>query len=407
MGGFSKLFRRRDRGGEGEGTAEAGPSSSSSSSSNEQAMSGLSCSTDVPAPSETPFLDAGGLSAPSESPYSHLDVTAVPSKMDNVGNFTGSWKDEYDAIQRRLEDAGEPARDQDIRFEMLKSRITDADVRGTALEAMLRENEPDARVMRLFTAPEWFFKKPGTPYTKDEMAEIHGKFQMLSADHPDMLMVPGSTVFRVAGEGQWYDKSDEARLKMGNTAAAFMAGRKVHEVQKHALAGDTDGYGRGSDLVTNSQGSDIKDKQVGDVEKKPNREYLRGRKSKPDSSLFDAGGRSFALEICGDHGDYRAADQAGAQGGVDAHILVSHGAQMHRNAAASKDQGLFVHNDGSDTEESTPAASVATATGRTRDRSQPYERGQLEVKSGTQGREAETDGHLGTFPFPKPSERLS
>lgn len=277
---------------------------------------------------------AARAAGPDTRPYSHLDVTTALMKTDINGNFVDQSKEEYDATKLKLEsDAeGRPVRDQDVRFEMLRSRIEAADAARAASQADLSETDDAARVMGMFVAPEWVLGKNNT---KEDMDEYVGRFSALSANHPDMLMVPGTSV--------WQERRDKGRFTKENvlhsSADAYFGGEHVHRTNKMNIGFDENGVEH-----------QFKDEAQSDQRAKKwwNKadEHQAGAAS---SGLFQAGGRNFALDICADHGDGSVAAKEymanGGGRGVDAHILTSHSAQLKENSTVVKDGGHFVHSD--------------------------------------------------------------
>ncbi len=297
--------------------------------------------------------------------YSDASVFSAGSMMDDEGNFAGPSLASHDAIKAELEEAGVASAERDIRVAMLTGKVADAWARKNAEQARLTEGNPDraVHVIGVFTAPEWFFKNPGTPFSKDDKDYIVETFRAMSEQYTEMLIVPGTIVWTEGGGG-WFAK----RRKMYAHAPVLLNGHLVKMHQKMLNAADTQGY-FGS-TRNDSQDSNTYKKVAGGAGKSQNemptgkaeRAYFRGQAQRTndihgervdsDSSLFNVGNLNVSLEICGDHsssGRAKAEKAALGDGYPGAHIqiVVSHGAAFTKIKSVLRPGGVAIANDGS------------------------------------------------------------
>ena len=243
-------------------------------------------------------------------------VYSVGMLLNNDGSFAGATAEEYKELKDKQFKDGK-ASEMDGRLALLKTKLDQA-------YAEFKQNpDHDDKVLGVFTAPEWLFKNPGVPFTQDEMIAIQDKCLDYSAACPDMLIVPGSTV--------WTEGSGDT-LKLRNTAFAFFNGKLAHETHKRSIAFDETGYEKEGQTDMKSA-------------------WNRAKQANQDSSLFMVGNRLLALEICADHGDIRAQknqlDTYGSGVGTDIHIVVSKGASLSANGTTLKHGGVGIGNDAS------------------------------------------------------------
>jgi hypothetical protein len=278
--------------------------------------------------------------------YGHVAVYSAGAMVDNTGRFVAGSATDYEAVRAQPTTAGTTPTELDIRVRMLtdKIRAAHADFESR------RASDPNARdAIALFTAPEWYFKRPGTPFTEADKQQIFHTVRSLSAQHPGMLIVPGSVVW---GTG----RGDGAELR--STTMAVMNGSRLHEQNKRKDAFDTDGYFPDDDEAA---GDDT-------IEQRRYAEWERGgglrtgadagrnpREMPPNidgqPAAFQVGSLTFALEICADNVNGRALWDFGQgrfpqQHPADVHILVSAGASPMPSKAVLREGGIAVGNDG-------------------------------------------------------------
>ncbi len=293
---------------------------------------------------------------PTEN-YQNISVGMFSPAMDNSGAFVGSeMKRREKAERQRLQGGNWFTR----RF---KPRPSEVDVRVNLLApAMQRAYAPiqaasaAGQTLAIFMAPEWYFKRPKTPYTEADKDLIIQKLRALSAGYPNMLIIPGSIVWRGVVGGQMVIK---------NTAPVIMNGNLLRVHDKNVNAGDTDSY-RAEAAA----------------------EYERGKGT--DSNFFNIGNVKFAIEICGDHSssararnEYVAHPPPGTENGVDVHILISHGAPFQAPKNLARQGGFALQSDASphgvgtdlghgEKPLSIGASKLATATGAQKQAARKY-----------------------------------
>ena len=248
--------------------------------------------------------------------YTHMDVYGYASSMDNEGNFTGDSAEERKRVRKANKSGIFKTKPGELktRILMLEEKILEAYRTMTS-----KKDETDGQVLGVFTAPEWFFKRPGKPFSASDKETMEGAFKALSDKCPEMMLIPGSIMW-AAGSG--------SKARMHNTAMVFLNGAKIKEHNKHGNMGDTDGY------------SENKKKA-----------YEKASEEDETDTKFNVGNLSMSLEICGDHSsDSRARkeDASGktASGGVDVQIIISHGAGYSAGGKAIREGGIVVSNDG-------------------------------------------------------------
>lgn len=282
--------------------------------------------------------------------YTDLAVFSAGSMTDNSGAFVGASADEYAATKQQLLDEGKAATDADIRIAMLAAKVREAYQRMQEEQENLTEEDDDAQAIGLFTAQEWFFKRPGTPFRESDKQKIVNAFLSLSSECTDMLIVPGSIVWS-QGRG------DNTRLR--NTAVAMMNGQLLKQTNKRSYGFDYDGYVR-RDANTGRGVRADKDRRMGDWQRGGGIDIAKGDptgefgiSAAGDSTQFEVGNLTFSLEICADHGAKRALQDmnhrnAFPNGGAHVQVLVSHGAELTPYGSVLREGGIGVSNDGSD-----------------------------------------------------------
>lgn len=355
--------------------------------------------------------------------YTHLDVTTVNPKIASDGAFVAEWGEEARRVMADLDAKGLPANEVDARIKMLETRLAEAYARAKSIEEGLLDAGTSVKVMGLFTAPEWFFKNPGTPFTVEDRDKVYESFKNLSAQYQDMVIMPGTIVWRDKGSGKFRSLLPGGReATMANTSPVMLNGELVDESNKWLNAGDTEGY---DDAVAMEK--EMPEKYGGKLPKKStanqrNIEYGRGRGKQSmegevattsvegDSTFFEAGGVSFSREICGDHSSGRRArsDLGAQERPADVHVLLSHGAAYNPRGAPVGQGGIGVHNNAQDGsldpvggQQMDSQGAVYTATSDTTEHPfvtqvpafRELERGKMETAESAQG----GTSHLGTY----------
>ena len=283
-------------------------------------------------------LAAGGI----PHNFSDLSVFSTGSMIAESGAFMGESEQEYLAVKARLQEENKASSEADIRIAMLTAKIQEAYAKLNQESARLG---PTKQIVGLFTAPEWYFKQPGTPFRESDKLKIGNAFQSLSASCQNMVIVPGSVVWR-KGRG------DTAELR--NTAMAFMNGSKLHEINKRQEGFDTRGYYRRDENKDRDAAKRMQEwKRGGGVD------AVKGGPTGPEGisvqdapSLFDVGSLTFSLEICADHGAKRALMDMTKRGvkpqGAHVQVLISHGAELMETGSVLRDGGIAVSTDATD-----------------------------------------------------------
>lgn len=87
----------------------------------------------------------------------------------------------------------------DARISSLRAALTAAEKKLNDEDAARGQKtpEPPERELRIFAAPEWFFRKANTgiPYTPKQMQELVNQLQKLSGEFPRWLLFPGTIWF--------------------------------------------------------------------------------------------------------------------------------------------------------------------------------------------------------------------
>ena len=295
-------------------------------------------------------LQRNGLT-PIQRNYSHLSVTSAGATLANSGAFLGASAGEYKEAQKRLGKARQPSSEADIRFEMLLPKIEEAweKLKNEQKKLTLASLNGGGRPLALgvFTAPEWFFKRPHSPFSAAEKNAIIDRFQNLSKRLPDLLLTPGTIM--------WLEAQDDLPV-LRNTGFAVLNGHLLKVLNKSENAGDTEGYFA---IPGDKSTADLPSRQVAEEA------YARGSGPRigqhgghtgaiqGDSSHFDVGTLRVSLEICGDHANIARAKSdvkvgQGPSSGVDLQILIAHGGQYARGSDVTRPGGVFVFNDAGD-----------------------------------------------------------
>ncbi|MCZ4101416.1 toxin glutamine deamidase domain-containing protein [Streptomyces sp. H39-C1] len=273
--------------------------------------------------------------------YRRVAVYSAGAMTERDGTFLGESRTDYEAARQELPGS---AREADIRVRMLETRIREAHA------DFVRKQEahpPGEDLLGLFTAPEWFFKRPEIPFTLGEKEMIITSMLNLSAELPGLLIVPGSTVWSepgtpgsVATDGQVF--RGDTTFKAGTSAV--LNGRLVHETTKKSEGMDVTGYTPDRD-TRRTMGPDraaVAQKRGEDFA----HDFNRAGSGVTDTAAFTVGNRTITVEICLDHAKNRAFDELSAAPKADLQIVVSHGAALTRSALRAG--GIAVHNDASD-----------------------------------------------------------
>lgn len=250
---------------------------------------------------------------PIKGPYKRIEPLSTQLQFDNEGNTVGASEAQRKAIEAQRRDRGLPEDELACRIELVDRRIRGA----YAVRAARDLADPTGRkdVLSVFTAPEWTFKMPKKPLTRKQRDQIVEHYRKLSRQHRKMLIIPGTIV---------YNAGDDLNPRIRAEAIVVYEGKVVKTTRKRKEGFDTDGYSRADGQPVNSA----------DFEGAP----------ESDSSVFEFKGFKFALEICADHGDRRAREEAGEYG-VDVQILVSDGASVLASALAAHQGGIVITND--------------------------------------------------------------
>lgn len=238
--------------------------------------------------------------------------------LDNDGNFIEESKQAYDKKKSTLETPGDEIA---IRLALLEDELRLAHAK------LEQKSGFGKQTIGLFTMPEWAFKQPGTPFSEQEKLRIQAACLAFSEKYPNMLLVPGSTVWTKKG----YD-GPELRA----TASVFFNGELIHETHKQNMIGDASGY-----LEEGSNKRQMENKWRG--------AWDRAAEKHQDSCFFRLGNRLLALEICGDH--MRASKEHHSSSTLtedaDIHILVAKGMGFSSHHVNLREGGIGVANDAS------------------------------------------------------------
>lgn len=313
--------------------------------------------------------------------YSHLDVTSAGAEIDNSGAFVGLSAEEYRAAKKRLRKQGKGFKEAAVRVEMLARKVDGAWQR---LQLEQAQQPAGSQVLGVFTAPEWFFKKPDNPFSAEDKDRIIEAFRSLSEQYTQLVLVPGTIVWS-EGEGD--------NRKIRNTAFVTLNGHLVKIIDKAKNLGDTDSYFR---VERDPSTHDLPSKGEVDAAWQRDRTPAVKNSVPDDPSVFDIGNVRFSVEICGDFGRAKADQVAGRApaSGVDVQILVSHSAYLMSGLLITKPGAIAIHND------AVPDR-VRGARRETRISPLPGSRAAAPtVKTIGQGDTSIDDFHLGSVPLP-------
>ncbi|HEY8376467.1 MAG TPA: hypothetical protein VIK91_08260, partial [Nannocystis sp.] len=249
--------------------------------------------------------------------YSRIEPLSTRLVIHPHGDLLGASEAQRKKIEAERRLRGMPEDDLACRIDLIDRRILGAyavrAARDTdARERAKREGVPNERekVLSVFTAPEWTFKMPKKPLTKRQRDMVVDHYCKLSKGLKGMLIIPGSIV---------YNAGDERNPRIRNDAIAVFEGKVVKTVRKKHWGGDARGYAG------------------------MRQSHFEGA-GEQDSCIFELEGLKFALEICADHVNRRAREEAGGYG-VDVHIVVSDGVTVGKPGLAAHKGGIVIYND--------------------------------------------------------------
>ncbi|MEU8349390.1 hypothetical protein [Streptomyces sp. NPDC048845] len=256
--------------------------------------------------------------------YRNLAVYQAGAMLSEAGAFTGASADERRQVVATMQQT--VTKEADVRIAMMRAKITEA-------HRQFRAQGAGADTVGLFTAPEWYFKRPGTAFSRADKDHIVNEMLKLSAASPGMLIVPGSIV---------WGESSAAGTVLRNGAVAVMNGRIVHETTKRNESADVSGYHPSPEEAARNKRAD---RGLG-ARLKTN--FERAGEAATDSSTFTMGNLTVSLEICLDHDKKRALEDWKNRGGPRPHlqILVSAGSRLGK--AVVRNQGVGTSNDALD-----------------------------------------------------------
>jgi hypothetical protein len=155
-----------------------------------------------------------------------------------------------------------------------------------------------SEVLLVYLGPEWYFRRPDRPYTREERDHAMSIFAAASKLYPGMLIMPGTLISA--------DYAAGAFDKLTNTGFAVYDGRIVKQIDKSQDAGDTTGLVGGQAF---------------------------GGAPAGQSSIFSVENLRIAMDICADHDTARTLKELQSTHGVDA-LSAGHGVDIHLVAAA-------------------------------------------------------------------------
>ena len=195
--------------------------------------------------------------------------------------------------------------------------------------------DPD-EVVLVYVGPEWFFRRPDRPYTREERDHVVKTITAASRMYPDLVLMPGTIISAYVDE-------EVGAKELTNTAPVALNGKLLTTVDKSDDAGDTAG------LV-------------------PAALFSAEARKREGSSFFDVGNLRFAIDICVDHQHKRARkelqrdegeDVLSTGGGADVHIVTGAGQSPERDKLAARVGGLAI---GADAQGSGGTAAVREIT---------------------------------------------
>jgi hypothetical protein len=280
-----------------------------------------------------------------DNDYTHLSSYGVSSKIGYTG-YEGQTEQDFQDTKQQMDAGGRNTSRLEVILQMLTDKVEEAKLH------MLANPDPGGeKTLAVLTAPEWFFMKPGQPFSATDKQTIVTKVKALSASAPNMVIIPGSIL--------WSGTNDADQKMLKNTAFSVMNGQLLHEVDKYAEGLDTKPY------VARQQSEVDPTRTVADTEdaKRKNNQWTAGggrvnedrdedqAQNQDQSSIFAVGALSFSVEICADHNSKRAKMEMEsknvdvATNGVHVQIIVSAGANPNESNRATKVGGIAISND--------------------------------------------------------------
>ncbi|MCC6620521.1 MAG: hypothetical protein IT385_04660 [Deltaproteobacteria bacterium] len=259
-----------------------------------------------------------------------MHVSNANMRIGLDGKFEGRTADEYGQVKAELAKDRPDGKvdDREVRFEMMRRRVESA---AQARAQSIPEDEDPQKTMGLFTAPEGAL---GDSLTKQDAKWYRKQFKGLSAQHPDMTLMPGTMNWQ---ERQRKQHGLGKKTALRTTGDVFHAGKRVHTVDKHEDVGDTMGQharhkGKGDSPVSKERAQ---------------KWYGRGRGDSKSGSTFQVGGVGMGYEICGDHPAHRLRHELHETGAepLDVHVVNSAGNMIHPGHVGLREQGLAVSSD--------------------------------------------------------------
>jgi hypothetical protein len=293
------------------------------------------------------------LQDPLTQPYTHLDVHTPLYDVDIQGEFNNDASQaRWEAARERLIESGKARpKEHDIRLEMIREHVADAEAtRSQAQQDLIEGGDDNSRVMGMMMLPEWFL---GKNLTKKTMKKYRKGLKQISEEHPEVFIQPGT--------GVWQERVAKSKLGktgmgkntvMHSTGDVFFGGDKVHTQDKMFDGMDTNAtkyaYGK-------HKGEEVpkpqKLKWFGEAPERTAKgpEYCYDATDHTASSHFDVGGRRFAMDICGDHGSdgFRAQREMTEDDlpPTDVHLVTSNGSILQDQGATVRDGGIAIQND--------------------------------------------------------------
>jgi hypothetical protein len=169
--------------------------------------------------------------AANAAAFTHVTVVAGVTDINDVGAF-----EKASAAEEANARAGLVATRQTrlgARLSMLEARLASADtIVATELAGLGAGNTQ----LVVYLEGEWFFKRPGYPFTQADTLTLQRRARAWSAARPNWVIVPGTMMW---GSG----RAGTARLF--NTVFVLQGGALVKTLNKWGEGGDTVGYFKG------------------------------------------------------------------------------------------------------------------------------------------------------------------
>ncbi|MES2598213.1 MAG: hypothetical protein V4662_22960 [Verrucomicrobiota bacterium] len=326
--------------------------------------------------------DLKGQPAPRGSaPERHELDEAVRREMAALQVAGGTGNPRLDNLQARLN--------------LLEKMVTQAETYNNA--------NANPALTQVFTAPEWLFTSmddvtageavSGGALTEEEMKKVTAEVVQMSGRHPNMLIMPGTILWsKPAQEMLTLDHKDTPADMLFNVAPVVADGQLVHmgykmndgtdvkmgckggaQAKPYDVADQTKGWdarvqifmkdGMGPQAASAQQLRDLMKEQLN--HNAPERAWEQGLRNGAQPQVanhyFQALGKTFAMDICADHGDCAAIKelekvnrenlanplitQIIQAGGADAHLVIAAGAAPRGPACAARQDGLYALND--------------------------------------------------------------